>query len=300
MNSSSSASSSSSSVPIEAIRSYHATERRLFARMVLDLSLDPFRAMEIIAFWLWLSEIGHPDVIRKAQSLTGVSLLLVAGVAEAFIDALRLEPSDHFRPNADLRHAAIHGISYYLSSVCLKAFDDIQRQAQLLHMDRLLDQMSHLHIPRGEGTSSSSSSSTARSLLSQSSQDLDRAIRFRQELNLLFGTPINSGISNLSSASLHRRHPPLPPPPPAQLIPDLTHQMNSTARPYHPLSTINCPPRHHRSFHRTEQMERDQRTLFVTFSNGYPLTEEDLYVFFMRYVFRWIAHLSWYCFHFWL
>ena len=28
----------------------------------------------------------------------------------------------------------------------------------------------------------------------------------------------------------------------------------------------------------------DERTLFVTFSNGYPLTKDELYDFFMRYM----------------
>jgi hypothetical protein len=29
---------------------------------------------------------------------------------------------------------------------------------------------------------------------------------------------------------------------------------------------------------------RDERTLFVTFSNGYPLTKDELHDFFLRYV----------------
>ncbi|KAJ0977012.1 hypothetical protein J5N97_012486 [Dioscorea zingiberensis] len=254
-------SSSSSSIPVEAIKAYHASERRLYARMVLDASLDPFRAMEIISFWLWLAEIGHPDIICHAQSLSPVALLLLAGVAEAFIDALRLEPTDSFRPNADLRLSAIHGITYYLSSVCFKAFDDIQRQADELRLDRLMLQFSNVYLDQA-----SSSSSPPRM------QDMQRAINFRQQLNLLFETPIDSGLANLHSQSHSLRH-----------STTSGHQMNYTAQPYHPLSMINSssssgspPPAHNR-----HDMSRDDRTLFVTFSNGYPLTEEDLYVFFM-------------------
>lgn len=47
-------------------------------------------------------------------------------------------------------------------------------------------------------------------------------------------------------------------------------------------STTNSNPHFHSQIHHDSLVPQDDRTLFVTFSNGHPLSKEEVYNFFMR------------------
>ncbi|ONK58857.1 uncharacterized protein A4U43_C08F450 [Asparagus officinalis] len=61
-------------------------------------------------------------------------------------------------------------------------------------------------------------------------------------------------------------------------LPTMTQNINAEmglSSPYLVRANSQQPP--------TDNIPMEERTLFVTFSNGYPLTKEELYTFFMRY-----------------
>ncbi|XP_020276915.1 uncharacterized protein LOC109851270 [Asparagus officinalis] len=280
-------------IPISSIQAFHSRERKLFSRMVIDLCMDPTRSMEIIAFWLWLEEQEQTDIIDHINSLSDSSLQIVALIGRDFVDALRLDtPPDQLA--VGFHQNAVNGVKYYLNSVCLKAFSDIQRRAEkaanLHRMEMLVRQMSNTYlqsvdprqiipssphvmdsvaqmrpfciqpyIPHGEGTSRG----TNARIQPLGILDVERGIQS--------GYPFN--LSMLKQRPLIPYFPQI-----GYQLPTMTQNINAEmglSSPYLVRANSQQPP--------TDNIPMEERTLFVTFSNGYPLTKEELYTFFMRY-----------------
>lgn len=248
---------------ISAIHAFYSRERKLYSRLVFDLHMDPVRSMEIIAFWLWLEEKEKPDIIVNMSSSDDPTLLTAALVARDFIATLRMNtPFEGL--NIGFEQKSVQGIKHHLNSVCLKALSDLQKKAEeLVHrhqIEMLVSQMSRasLHpvnfnrsyMPNsGEGSSHSSNSFGSNSQLSG-------IVHTGREIEL--GYPFNLGMS----ADMARIGQEL------AVIPRNAYSGIVRADPELPL---------------TDYVPDDERTLFVTFSNGYPLTKQELQSFFMRY-----------------
>lgn len=265
-------------IPMAAILSYHSEERQLYARMVLTLNMDANRSMEVIAFWLWLEEKGHTDVIHRVNAFDDQILQVIAILGQTFVDAIRLDLQQN-HPSRQFREEAAHGIIYYLNHVCLKVLGDIRKQAE--DKENHLDQMEMLVR-----------------MMSQTSLDnymivhQGTSIKGRPH-NVLPYVPHGEGSSG---GAVERR---------LGTIPSITeverqvlsgypfnlHKIEGT-RPFQeyycgadldPVTTRgNDQHQQHSLSHVQENLPREERTLFVTFSNGYPLTEAELYYFFMR------------------
>ncbi|KAG0498032.1 hypothetical protein HPP92_002723 [Vanilla planifolia] len=199
-----------SSLPIHAIRSFHAGERRLFSRLAFDLELDPSLSLLLVAFWLWLEEDTSPDVIHRVASMSDASLRSAALAALPFLDTV-LAPFSSSPASVSLREKAMDRIVYYLSRVCCMALADLHQKA-----------VAHAHAWR------------------RTKQPL--IVHGCNALQLLDG------------------------------MPDREPQLSSSRS-----EAFNMEFRKHSS------VPREERTLFVTFSDGYPLTEEELHSFFTRH-----------------
>lgn len=277
------------SIPISTIHAYHSRERRLFSRMVLDLHMDTTQSMKIIAFWLWLEEWEGHDVIDHLNCFDDSNLQIVAFVGRDFVNALCIEtPSDQLC--VGFHQNAVHGIKYYLQSVCLKAFNDIRRKADeaanLCQMKILVRQLSSTflqsvhggqmipscppgmdsmetmrqlsvqpYVPHGEGTSNKISGN----FQPLSILDVERGVQF--------GYPFN-----LSMFKHMRLIPPYP---------QIGYELPIMAQNIYSEMGLRsqCPMR---AEIQQQNIPIEERTLFVTFSKGHPLTEKELFTFFMR------------------
>ncbi|WOK94533.1 hypothetical protein Cni_G03237 [Canna indica] len=242
------------SIPVDAIRAYHSKERQLFSRLVFILGAEPSLAMKVIAFWLWLEENGHRDIIRRITCLDDGALLDVASAGKAFVESLYLSFSSPGHRHQGFREAAVCGINFYLNGVCQKVLADIQRKADrglllaeeisLLHLGATANAQERRNIVEdGVGIQRTRVAFTDRSA------EKDEARSACQVLDVL---PARKCIVKDASSSSR-----------SKLLSSSSSSSSSLK--------AQC------------NMPRDERTLFVTFSNGYPFNEEELHEFFMRH-----------------
>ncbi|PKU77447.1 hypothetical protein MA16_Dca026000 [Dendrobium catenatum] len=225
--------------------SFHAGERNLYTRLAFDLYIDPSCSLHLIAFWLWLEEDGHhKNLINKIASMTKSSLRSAAHTALSFLDALLTNPNPN-PTSTSFQKNAINGIHYYLSNVCYKALTDLhEKAASQVEARRGVEMIGH-----------------------------GLSCVYLSEVDGLLYVPHGEG----SSGNEARRYDK------SQMI-----GLKEEVKPW-----ISCfyteDQRNKESFMHAKpggeyrsDIPREERMLFVTFSNGYPLTEEELYSFFIR------------------
>nr|DAD29293.1 TPA_asm: hypothetical protein HUJ06_030761 [Nelumbo nucifera] len=133
-----------SPVTIEELRSFHSIDRELYSRLVIKLRRDISTSMQVIALWMWLEDVGYPNIIHKMLSLPDS---LVKALADEALICLNCITSDSSPPPPtnncipctlglmkqdislqffhDNRLSAIRGITKKLNNVCLRTFADI-------------------------------------------------------------------------------------------------------------------------------------------------------------------------------
>uniref|UniRef100_A0A6V7QRV4 Uncharacterized protein n=1 Tax=Ananas comosus var. bracteatus TaxID=296719 RepID=A0A6V7QRV4_ANACO len=119
--------------PINIAQLYHSEERQLFSRMVFTLGVDPSHSMKIIAFWLWLEENGHSDILRRINSFSDDMVLTVASVGQRFVEALY-----HDEP--------LPTLTISLSNQHRRAFVFSRDGVNTRQLETLARQMSHTYI----------------------------------------------------------------------------------------------------------------------------------------------------------
>ncbi|XP_064947853.1 uncharacterized protein LOC135598245 [Musa acuminata AAA Group] len=297
-----------SSIPIHAIHAYHFKERQLFSRMVFVLGMEPNVSMEIIAFWLWLEENGRNNLIRSINSLDDVSLLDVVSVGKAFVESLHLgslsgNPRSFIEDEANqqFRRAAVSGINYYLSSVCYKALADISKNVDaefILRMQRVVREMSQVQLDDCMSDNSYlqrikpfTSTKIYPPLWEETSSGDGRT---RDDNLCLHNKWFNINVPE-NGYETHQvlrdscRSTRSVTPHVFDVLQSHTNQGIRIVADNLLLCEDSMPrysPKEHASSsnHSTcSNIPHDERTLFVTFSNGYPLTEEELRAFFIRH-----------------
>ncbi|KAI3976698.1 hypothetical protein MKX01_008556 [Papaver californicum] len=133
----------------EDVRSYHRIDRELYSRLLIELCRDPFRSMDIIAFWMCLEHVCYPNVVLKMIKLKDRVLNSVADEAILILScitskiALPKSKSKNLIPltlslmdNKEIslvkyenKCCVISGISDKVDEVCIKVFYDILLKA---------------------------------------------------------------------------------------------------------------------------------------------------------------------------
>ncbi|XP_066398948.1 uncharacterized protein [Miscanthus floridulus] len=249
---------------LNATSSIHMIVRQLFSRMVFSLQMECSLSMEIISFWLWLEGNGHPDFLASIESFDNYHLRGIAYAGKMFIKALRRK-SSHFNHRSEeegyFQKEAMEGIVFYLNNFCYKALEDILEIAEAKERIYRTNQQVQHHNMKGKAM--------------MSTKDLLSKIKAS-----FTGTPSHEEGS--SSRSM--------PSPKNQILRDIENPIDQCLSTY-PLATLfdslnlrDDPEAHPvRLQIRVQQqpsIPRDERTLFVTFSNGYPFTADELYEFF--------------------
>ena len=131
-------------VPLRELLSFHSVDRQLFSRLLLNCSRKPSETLLVMALWLWLEEIGYPNIVPKILKLPDAIVNAMANEAVLCLKCLcsdttppdllygnlpfstksmEMEISPHiFFQN---RFTSISGIKKLLNSVCSWAFTDI-------------------------------------------------------------------------------------------------------------------------------------------------------------------------------
>ncbi|KAK1294868.1 hypothetical protein QJS10_CPA16g00163 [Acorus calamus] len=233
----------SSSSPLNNNNPFHE-ERFLFARLVLTIGRDPYRTVETISLWLWLCQCTPGSrLIHRILSMTDRDIHAVAVEAELILDSLL--------PGLVRRRASARD-------------NDVPITAALLNLPV------NIHYFRTNRESVSVGMSTfLGSLRSLVFEDFG----MRGCLNMMMNnnpsvglTGIGGGVNVGSSVTIS--------------------EVRTNLNPNAPLW---APPRMEEVVAVDGGDESDgddpladERTLFVTFSRGFPLTEEELREFFTR------------------
>ena len=194
------------------------------------------------------------DVIHRVNSMDDQILRVTAALGQTFVEALHLDlPANH--PSHRFRREAVHGMAYYLNRVCYKVLDDIRRKAEQEanlrnQLEMLANQMSQTRLENSIRTHQGTSMAAIPLPLPRPAEPYvsHGASIFEVERQILSGYPFNLPMVGATRPFANYQHL-------QQQVPYVQENMN---------------------------VPREERTLFVTFSNGYPLTEDELYSFFMR------------------
>ncbi|CAL1375066.1 unnamed protein product [Linum trigynum] len=125
----------------EQLHTFHSIDREVFSRMVINLMRDPAECLIIVAAWLWLEQMGYPNIIVFMPSLSDAVVDLLADEMALALSSLTTTTTalPSFMPgtsalmsrtiSADLFHrnrfTAVAGIKSFLTTVCSRAFSDI-------------------------------------------------------------------------------------------------------------------------------------------------------------------------------
>ncbi|RLM86550.1 hypothetical protein C2845_PM04G07570 [Panicum miliaceum] len=252
----------------------HMIVRQLFTRLVFNLQFESSLSMEIISFWMWLEGIGHADFLASIDSLDNYRLHSIASAAKMFIKALRLrsiQQSNHRSMEGGyFRKEAVKGIVFYLNNVCYRVLEDILEVATAKeNIYRRANQAQQQYV-KGKAT------------MTMSTKDLLSKIKASF-------TSARSHQEGSSSRSI------VVPSPKAHILKDIENPIEQCLSSTDPLASLfealnireeeeeeeEEEPADAIQIQQQPSVPRDERTLFVTFSNGYPFTADELYEFFI-------------------
>ncbi|KAL6897269.1 hypothetical protein ACP4OV_006965 [Aristida adscensionis] len=241
--------------------SYYMIVRQLFSRLVFSLQIKPSLAMKILAFWLWLEGNGHVDFLRSVDSFDDYHLWDIAFAGKGFIEALYLkscESNVRSMQGDYFWKEAVHGVTFYLKNICFKAVEDLREIAEKRE-GRITSHINQAHAEK------------MKDKVPMSTKDL---------LSKIKCCYINSLIPEEGTSSGNEQSPK------SDGIQDLNDSIDGREEIYHLATLMDSLKLRDRSDNLVRQyssVPRDERTLFVTFSNGYPFTKDELYDFFMRH-----------------
>lgn len=275
-----STSSSSSSVltPIvtqEEFKIFHNIDRVLYSRLVFNLNRELAESMQVMALWLWLERSRHVgNLVNKMLSFPDT---LINGLADEALLCLNCIENDqfhlsfstsdipliHFLGNTGLslqffhenRHFIGPAVSKIVTEVCLRAFDDISQQAEKLK-SKGVDKNKGVGKIRGQEM-----------MKNQPVMSPVMPVLYNSEVVGAYGPMGNGGGSY--SCILHGYDPC-----------DLAIQtkiLNNEIVDV--LSHISMSDEV-----KDNVVPADDRTIFLTFSKGYPISEDEVRDFFTRFV----------------
>ncbi|KAJ1292744.1 hypothetical protein BS78_01G013800 [Paspalum vaginatum] len=270
--------------------------RRLYYRLVFLLGMDPSISIEIIAFWLLVEGNGEVGFLQHINFFHGDHFLALVAMGKQFIDAMHTNLVDlRSRSTNEFQEEVISRICFFLKNVCYEVLRDLREKDE-----PVLAVHDSSHHYQGEGLLSRSMSSAIKCLQEmvktsiyprpiivpttiQNHQDMVKRRHGSQSMNAFsinldinntqqqknMGVDISS-ISNIYDLESLFRH--------CTVSPQLTSEWGT---PFPQSSTVNKKPCFYSRVHHHFLVPQDDRTLFVTFSNGHPLTKDEVYGFFM-------------------
>ncbi|WVZ62705.1 hypothetical protein U9M48_012418 [Paspalum notatum var. saurae] len=233
--------------------STHMIVRQLFSRLVFSLQMESSLSMLIISYWLWLEGNGHADYLAFVDSFNNYRLQEIALAGKMVLEDLYLKSSqnsNHRSVQGDCFHReAVKGISFYLNNICHKALADI---LQIAEAEQHIDHRNQVQQENMKGKAPMSM--------------MDHLFQMDHEEGTSFqSTPtpknhIHKDIDNPTSDQCLSTYP----------LATLFDSLNLKEEPSDPIQ-----------IQQRSSLPRDERTIFVSFSNSYPFTKDELYDFFM-------------------
>lgn len=268
----------------EQFKLFHNIDRILFTRLVHNLRHNPAKSIQVIAFWIWLEHSGKCRQLVK-HMLTWPDTLIAALADEAVLLLTYIESEEVPLENIDVpltqsmtqskgslkffhenRLNILHGVTRTVNEVCIRAFGDILLQHA---MEREMISDGNTENLLGEN-------------------------EIMKELISHYGRITTSpGIMSQKPSQYFQGFDPYGPI--FQGNPDvLSNEIGEIVSQLRISNSNN-------SEQEMEFVPADERTIFLTFSKGYPISENEIRDFFSRYVqikicnFIFVLSASFYC-----
>uniref|UniRef100_K4AJY7 RRM domain-containing protein n=1 Tax=Setaria italica TaxID=4555 RepID=K4AJY7_SETIT len=258
----------------DAINSCTMHGRQLYYRLVFLLGMDPSLSIEIIAFWLLVEGNSEVDFLRRINSFHGDHFLALVATGKQFIDALHGNLVDLKSRSAREFHSQVMlGICFFLNNVCYKVLTDLRQKAEhgvAIHdiEESPKSPDSNYHVLRRymkdrHHISTVSTKITCFKTYFDRGCSISRSMPSAISLEDIEESPDSNYHDIHDLESLFNN---------CTISPQFLSEWDNT---FPQSSTMNMDPYVH------SPVPQDDRTLFVTFSNGYPLTKKEVYNFFM-------------------
>ncbi|XP_057981089.1 uncharacterized protein LOC131166508 [Malania oleifera] len=234
---------SASFVTQEEFNLFHSIDRELYTRLVLALGRDPGETMQVMALWLWLEDAGGDQLLVK--KLLSLPDTLLYSLADEALVCLRCVETDSFP-------AAATAAELPLTQSLLATDTTTTLSTRFFHENRLA-------VLRGV-------TRIFNDVCARAFDDIRRLV------------PVLSGTTNIH-------------PPPQFLRPapfydpyDLGAQRQLVSNELSELlNRINLvTPTDHQDANEKMEVPADDRTIFLTFSKGYPISEIEVRDFFTK------------------
>ncbi|XP_042495141.1 uncharacterized protein LOC122074382 [Macadamia integrifolia] len=287
---------SSSGITTEELRWFHWIDREIFTRLVITLGRDIEESVRIIALWQWMEEMGFQNIIIKLLSLPDIVLNFTANEAVRLLNSLEGRRGINDTSNAEEevaftrrllnstlislsyvfenRVSAVQVISKFITDLATRVFGDIiqmamNRRAQFLNSSSVngFNIWTNSTSPH-PGSSFDSSIDIGLRLAGLQIGVENRTVSQQPDVR---GKQITMGPGPSGSEP---QIPALPRPffNNSQYFVGGPSSTSSAPQPHNPLPVVasddatGVPP--------------DDRTIFVTFSRGYPILKRELQTFF--------------------
>ncbi|KAF8403068.1 hypothetical protein HHK36_011162 [Tetracentron sinense] len=280
-------------VTLEELKSFHSIDREIFSRLVLTLQRDLGESMQVIGLWLWLEEAGYDNLVNKMLPLPDALVNALADEAVTCLACIEtgqlLSPYENYDIALthslmqkeisiqffhDNRISALGGVTKFVNDVCTRAFSDIVQQALYFEgnaAQSTAPQYRQRPMVTGEG-SSSASNVRAQVMLPSGLVPL---VHPGYSLPFFSGrivpphmVAVGANIPQVSPSldplgtAISNQQPNLE----GILSEEFSSRVNLDSRP--PSLSDEVP--------------QEQRTIFLTFSKGYPISEGEVMRFFTR------------------
>ncbi|KAM0883148.1 hypothetical protein ACQ4PT_031834 [Festuca glaucescens] len=232
---------------------FHGQDRSLFHRLVRDLSQDAESMRWVMALWLWLESAGHHNFTHRVSAMPGPVVLRFVEEALACLARLagrKLAGAGELLPCTNaLLAERIENVSYFdarRGEVTPSVRSLYKNICRVVFDDGCLADDA-VFPPRPAATNRVGSSGTS----------APRAV----------GTPVVAAFAGPAPAVRNRNTAASP-----------FSQLNAMAAPW-------CPVPVRAAYERQQQqvispIPEEFRSLFITFSRGYPISKEDIEEFF--------------------
>ncbi|OVA05969.1 hypothetical protein BVC80_1707g74 [Macleaya cordata] len=278
---------------IDDLKTFHTIDRELYTRLVIDLGRDLMQSMEMIALWIWLEEVGYPNLILKMQTLPNQIINAIAEEAQLCLHCIAsrtppLPPTDSIsylpvtltlmEGNSisleylfQNRERAVMKILTTVNTVCTNVFNDIVQQVLSLS-----NQAPNLNL-NNNIIRNNITNTEVNPNLNLVGPGLGPGPEGQLLQPIVFGSGIiavptlgtatgvyggasgkiiGTGESSLSAQST----------------------LNPMAEPYNPMNVVIGS----NEIVEEEVIPPEDRTMFITFSRGYPILEQEVRDFFNR------------------
>ncbi|XP_061986450.1 uncharacterized protein LOC133705332 [Populus nigra] len=270
-----------SMVTPEEFKIFHTIDRTLYTRLIVNLDRDPAESMQVMALWIWLEKEARDNLVDKMLSLPDAVINSLADEAVLCLNCIKTDRF-HFSPESmndevpltqqltktglslrffhDNRLGILRALTKIIDEVCARAFEDISRQV-----------IEKKAAGKGNNIVAENVSGQEGNPLNYYGPAINPVLCYNSAAAGVYGLGISTPHFMAPNIGI------LPAYDPYDL--SVQRQITSTENIAGALNRIKISNGDHQG---EKDVYSDNRTIFLTFSKGYPISEDEIRDFFTK------------------